>query len=74
MAATGMPAGTVTGAHDYLYNEFHHPEAPLAIALWVFALGPITDAGSRRRLIARNGEVCACGRCDPACLTPTHAR
>lgn len=50
-------ATTLLYAHAYSYHEFHHPEAALVIALWVFALGPITGAGSWERLIARGREA-----------------
>lgn len=46
-------ATTLMYAHAYSYHDFHHPDAPLVIALWVFALGPISGVGSWKRLMAQ---------------------
>lgn len=48
---------TLIYAHIYSYNELHHPEAAMIIALWVLALGPITGAGSWEHFFARAREV-----------------
>lgn len=50
-------ATTLLYAHGYSYNEFHHPEAALIIALWVLALGPITGSRSLDGFVARAREI-----------------
>lgn len=48
---------TLLYAHGYSYQEFHHPEAALVIALWVLALAPVARPVSRHGFVARIREA-----------------